>query len=164
MLIRACYIIARSGLLLIDRVYGNADTIPDSIMVSSFFTALLTFSNESVKQLAEALDKSASTVLGSNIVGFTYGNLRFLFFQQEQVFLVLVAPRSADLQIIIPLGERILEKFLNTYKISVDVLSNPDMSKYEPFQTEIDRILVENIDLNPVKSEIDFFKVLLTVV
>lgn len=163
MLIRACYIIARSGLLLIDRVYGNTDTIPDSIMVSSFFTALLTFSNESVKKLAEALDKSATTILGANIDGFTYGNLRFLFFEQEQIFLVLVAPRSADLQIIIPLGERILEKFLNMYKISTDVLSNPDMSQYEPFQTEIDKILVENIDLTPVKSEIDFFKILLAV-
>jgi hypothetical protein len=161
MLIRAVYIVSRTGLLLVDRVYGETDHAPDSIMVSSFFTALLTFSNESVKKLAEALDKTAIGIVGAQIDAFTYGNLRFLFYEQEQIFLVLVIPRAAELETIKPLGEKILEKFLNTYDVSLAALANPDMTTFENFRTEIDRILVQDINLNPVKIEIELFKQLL---
>ncbi|MFW9928173.1 MAG: hypothetical protein ACFFD1_02150 [Candidatus Thorarchaeota archaeon] len=163
MLIRALYIISRSGLLLVDRVYGSMENIPDSIMVSSFFTALLAFSSESVKKLAEALDKSASSIIGLNIDAFTCGNLRFLFYEQDHIFLVLVVPRSAGLEMIRPLGEKILESFLTTFQVTADTLSNPDMSQFEHFKTEIDKLLVQDIDLAPVLKEIEFFKQILEI-
>ncbi|MHA2102531.1 MAG: hypothetical protein ACW981_03845 [Candidatus Hodarchaeales archaeon] len=163
MLIRAVYLISRSGLLLLDRVYGETDNIPDSIMVSSFLTALLTFSTESVKKLAEALDKSSGSMVSQNIDAFTYGNLRFLFYEQAHIFLVLVVPRSAELEMIRPLGDKILEKFLTTFNVTAEALSDPDMSKYEIFKPEIDKLLIQDIDLNPVIKEIEFFKQLLEI-
>ena len=150
-------------MLLLDRVYGDKEDVPDSIMVSSFFTALLTFSSESVKKLAEALDKSSTSMVEQNIDAFTYGNLRFLFYQQDQLFLVLVVPRSAEIEIIRPLGDKILEKFLSKYDVSASALSNPDMSRFEAFKGEIDKILIQDIDLNPVIKEIEFFKQLLEI-
>jgi hypothetical protein len=139
------------------------ENAPDSVMVSSFFTALLTFSSESVKKLAEALDKSSSTIIDQSIDAFTYGNLRFLFYEQDQIFLVLVVPRSAEQDMIRPLGDKILEKFLTEYDMSFASLSDPDMSKYEPFKSEIDKLLIQDIDLNPVVKEIEFFKQLLEI-
>ncbi|HKZ39405.1 MAG TPA: hypothetical protein VJ044_00495 [Candidatus Hodarchaeales archaeon] len=161
LLIRAVYLISRSGLLLVDRVYGNVENAPDPIMVSSFFSALLTFSNESVKQLANALDPSGAGIAGGQIDAFTYGSFRFLFYEQSHIFAVLVVSRAADLEMVRPLGEKILEKFLNTYGVHHG--SSPDMSIYEPFRPEMDRILVQDIDLAPVRTEIEFFKNLLQV-
>ena len=163
MLIRAVYLISRSGLLLLDRVYGEMDDAPDSVMVSSFFTALLTFSTESVKKLAEVLDKSSSKIVDQSIDAFTYGNLRFLFYEQDQIFLVLVVPRSAEQEMIRPLGDKILEIFLSKYDVSSNSLSNPDMSRYESFKNDIDKLLIQDIDLNPVVKEIEFFKQLLEI-
>jgi hypothetical protein len=131
-------------------------------MVSSFLTALLQFSDESVKKLAQAFDSTASTVTGkisSRIDGFTYGSLRFLFIEQDRLFLVLVVPRASDVDILRPLGDRIIEEFLTTYH-NQD-FSLPDVSVYETFEEEIDKILVSSIDLEPIEAEITYFQHLL---
>lgn len=132
-------------------------------MVSSFLTALLQFSEESVRKLARAFDASASTAItgfaGDHIDDFTYGTLRFLFFEQDRLFLVLVIPRASDVEMIRPLGDRILEEFLDRYG-DLD-LNAPDMSRFEGFDNEIDRILVSKIDLGPVEAELTYFQHLL---
>ena len=164
MIVRAVYLISRSGLLLVQRVYGAVTEPPDSIMVSSFLTALLTFSEESVKQLAEAFDGSAATVTGltgsNKIEDFTYGNLRFSFFEQDRVFLVLVVPRSSDSDILKPVGDRILEEFLTQFERYDFTL--PDLSVYDSFNEKIDIILVSQIDLEPIEFEISYFQQLVT--
>ena len=161
MIIKAVYLISRSGLLLVQRLYGVIAQPPDSIMVSSFLTALLTFSEDSVKKLADAFDSSSSTVIGrrgrtNSIEEFTYGSLRFLFFDQDRLFLVLVVPRSSDLVILSPLGDRILGDFLTHYDGYDFTL--PDLSVYLDFEEVIDMLLVSHIDLEPIEAELNYFQ------